>query len=102
MGGSGQSIRFLILDPQDNVATLLEAGETGHLVAVPGGPGVTLAGPVPAGHKVALAPLAAGQPIVKYGVSIGRATQPIAPGAHVHIHNMESCRGKSALKEEDR
>lgn len=99
MGGSA---RFLILDPRDNVATLLEVGETGHQVAIADGRSVTLAGPIPAGHKVALASLAAGQPVVKYGVSIGRVTQPIAPGAHVHIHNMESCRGKSALKEEAR
>ena len=32
--------------------------------------------------------------IVKYGEIIGRATQDIAVGQHVHVHNLESCRGR--------
>lgn len=100
MGGSGRRVRSLILDPKDNVATLLEDGEPGDQLADQNGQEVALTGPIPAGHKVALAPLTSSQAVIKYGVSIGRATQAIAPGAHVHIHNMESCRGKSALKED--
>lgn len=43
---------------------------------------------VPAGHKVALAPIAEGAAIVKYGQTIGFAREPIAPGEHVHTHNV--------------
>ena len=44
--------------------------------------------PVARGHKVALNPLAAGDPVRRYGFPIGRATAPIARGAGVHVHNV--------------
>jgi len=50
--------------------------------------GVTVAGLVPAGHKLATRPIAAGEPVRRYGQIIGCATQPIAPGQHVHSHNL--------------
>ena len=50
--------------------------------------GVTVAGLVPAGHKLATRPIAAGEPVRRYGQIIGSATQPIAPGQHVHTHNL--------------
>lgn len=43
----------------------------------------------PAGHKMAIKPIPAGSPIIKYGFAIGIATQDIAPGEHVHIHNVK-------------
>ena len=42
---------------------------------------------IPAGHKVAVKPIATGEPIRRYGQIIGFATQPIAPGQHVHTQN---------------
>ena len=42
------------------------------------------------GHKIACRAIAAGEKILKYGVAIGSATHAIAPGAHVHLHNMHS------------
>jgi len=42
---------------------------------------------VPAGHKVAVAPVAADQPVRKYNQIIGFATATIEPGDHVHVHN---------------
>jgi len=44
---------------------------------------------VPAGHKVATRAIAAGGPVRRYSQVIGFATRPIAPGAHVHVHNLE-------------
>ena len=32
--------------------------------------------------------------IVKDGEVIGRATKNISVGQHVHVHNLESCRGR--------
>ncbi|HUJ99064.1 MAG TPA: altronate dehydratase family protein [Stellaceae bacterium] len=45
-------------------------------------------GHVPAGHKVATAPIAKGEPVRKYNQIIGFATADIAPGEHVHTHNL--------------
>ena len=49
-----------------------------------------LSGPseVPAGHKVALVDIPAGTHVRKYGEVIGVATQDIAAGSHVHVHNL--------------
>jgi altronate hydrolase len=43
---------------------------------------------IPAGHKVAVRPIAAGSPIHKYGQAIGIASCDIPVGAHVHVHNV--------------
>ena len=55
--------------------------------AIPG-EAVTARGHVPAGHKLATAPVAAGAPVRKYNQIIGFATAAIAPGDHVHTHNL--------------
>ncbi|GMV97494.1 MAG: hypothetical protein AMXMBFR83_18520 [Phycisphaerae bacterium] len=46
--------------------------------------------PIQASHKVALADVAVGEPIVKFGVPIGTASRPIAAGQWVHLHNCTS------------
>jgi altronate hydrolase len=51
--------------------------------------GVTVSGLVPPGHKVAVRAIAAGQPVRRYNQIIGNAKQAIAPGQHVHTHNLE-------------
>jgi altronate hydrolase len=50
-------------------------------------PGVVTRQRIPAGHKVAVRALAPGAEIRRYGQIIGFATQPIAAGDHVHVHN---------------
>ncbi|MGZ3304577.1 MAG: UxaA family hydrolase [Asticcacaulis sp.] len=50
--------------------------------------GLTLATDVPKGHKIAVRAIAAGEEVHKYGFVIGRALSDIAPGEHVHVHNM--------------
>ena len=42
------------------------------------------------GHKHALAPIAKGENIIKYGFPIGHATCDIAPGEWVHSHNVST------------
>src|SRR4051812_20802710 len=49
---------------------------------------VTIAGLVPPGHKVATQAIAAGAPVRRYNQIIGFASRPIAPGEHVHLHNL--------------
>ena len=47
---------------------------------------------IPLGHKVALHDLSPNQNVTEYGNSIGRATQNIVIGEHVHIHNLRTNR----------
>jgi len=44
---------------------------------------------VPKGHKVALAPIAAGGRVLKYAQTIGVARSDIAVGDHIHTHNLD-------------
>lgn len=53
---------------------------------------VTVREPIPLGHKVALAAIRRGEKVVEYGEVIGQATADIAPGQHVHVHNLTSVR----------
>ena len=77
--------RSIRLSPADNVAVALADLPAGAAVA---GLGIPLPAPVPRGHKIALAPIAAGARVIRYGQTIGLATQTIAPGEHVHTHNL--------------
>ncbi|AIB16440.1 galactarate dehydratase (plasmid) [Azospirillum argentinense] len=43
---------------------------------------------IPSGHKVTVQAIAVGEPVRKYNQVIGFATAPIAPGDHVHVHNI--------------
>src|SRR5215212_3554417 len=52
------------------------------------GDGVITAQRIPPGHKVAVRRIEVGEPVRKYNQIIGFATQAIAPGEHVHVHNM--------------
>ena len=49
---------------------------------------------IPFGHKIAVASMAAGAPVIKYGEVIGVATAEIRPGQHVHVHNVRSDRAR--------
>lgn len=50
--------------------------------------GITVSGLIPPGHKIAVRAIAAGEPVRRYNQIIGTATQTIAPGQHVHTHNL--------------
>ena len=47
---------------------------------------------IPIGHKVALADLATGDTVIKYGEDIGRMVGAAEPGGHVHTHNLKTKR----------
>ncbi|KAA9000645.1 altronate dehydratase [Affinibrenneria salicis] len=81
--------RAIKIHPADNVAVALcdlAAGE--HLA--PDATPLLLTQPLARGHKFALRALACGETIIKYGLSIGHATQPIGAGEHIHVHNMKT------------
>lgn len=72
------------IDPRDDVAIALR--ELGPADSLPNGVDVRAA--IPRGHKVALRDIGAGEVVRKYGWPIGHATQPIAAGDHIHVHNL--------------
>jgi altronate hydrolase len=80
---------LLQLHPGDAVALARRELEAGTKLEG-AGRRVTVRDAIPHGHKVALADIAAGEQVLKYGQPIGIATQAIAAGAHVHEHNLRS------------
>jgi altronate dehydratase small subunit len=77
----------------DNVATLLGDVAEGTTVSIVGpGAHTELAAreKIAMGHKIALATIAEGEPITKFGVVIGIAMRRIEPGEWVHLHNCRS------------
>jgi altronate hydrolase len=77
---------YLRLNPADDVVIACRELETGTNLLKEG---VICRERIPPGHKVATRAIAAGEPVRRYSQIIGFATQPIAAGAHVHVHNLE-------------
>ena len=78
----------VVLHPEDDVAVAkgpLAAGT----VLMRDGEALRVARLIPPGHKVALRPVASDAPVRRYGQVIGFATRAVAPGDHVHSHNLE-------------
>ncbi len=75
--------RVLRLDASDNVVVAVDPVEAGMEAA-----GVTALARIPRGHKMAVKPIAAGEPVRKYGQIIGFATEDARPGAWLHTHNV--------------
>lgn len=80
---------FLLLHSDDNVLVARATAAEGTVVTLDSGP-VALSRVIPLAHKIARHGIANGDRILKYGMPIGVATQDIAPGEHVHIHNIRS------------
>src|SRR5689334_14320083 len=82
----------------DNVGTLLDDAQPGAVEVIGGLGGrvgtaaaqLVATEPISLGHKVALADIPSGGEVVKFGVTIGRATQDISAGSWVHLHNCAS------------
>ena len=79
-----KSPRAIRLHGEDNVVVAVDQLLPGAVVH-----GVAAAERVPRGHKMAIAPIAAGAPVRKYGQIIGFASKPIEPGNWLHEHNVE-------------
>ncbi len=91
-GGAPRARAFQIA-AADNVATLIDELASPAAVEVLGGFGADPVGarePIARGHKIALRDLAAGEPVLKFGVRIGHASRPILRGEWVHLHNLAS------------
>ncbi len=92
----------LKVNDADNVATLFSnEGKAGTQVEIRDKKGessvMCLEDDIPYGHKLALCGITAGCDIIKYGESLGMATKNINPGEHVHVHNLDSKRGRGDM-----
>jgi altronate hydrolase len=76
--------RTLRLNPRDNIVVAVDTIAAGATAA-----DIQAHARVPKGHKMAIVPIAEGEPIRKFGQIIGFASQPILPGDWVHEHNVE-------------
>ena len=101
MDQTGRSIDAVMLSETDNVATALRELAAGDAVRVGVGErafSIRARHAIAFGHKLAVTDIGRGAMVRKYGEVIGRATQDIAIGAHAHVHNVESPRGRGDLE----
>jgi altronate hydrolase len=82
------TVRAIRVDPRANVAVVAEEAGAGDLVRLDDGAEVRAVEAIPRGSKVAVAPIAEGEAVVRYGEEIGGATKDIAAGEYVHTHNL--------------
>ena len=88
---AGMKPRAFQIQPQDSVATLLDDAAEGAIDILGAKPQeIRLLEKIERGHKVALRDIAASEAVIKFGVRIGHATQPIRRGNWVHLHNLAS------------
>lgn len=84
--------RAFVIEERDHVATALGPLEPGEVEILGDCALRSLLAreDIPNGHKVAIAPVGAGEPVCKYGHAIGRASRDIQVGDWVHLHNLAS------------
>ena len=82
-------MELIHIHPSDNVAVALTGLTCGQSYDLEGTK-VTPIEDITRGHKVALKPIHAGEPIIKYGNTIAIATEDIPQGAWVHTHNVHT------------
>jgi len=93
--------KAIICNSRDNVATALEDIKKGSLITVnieKRNIEIKIENDIKLGHKFALKYINKGDQIIKYGESIGTATSEIKKGEWVHIHNLESNRGRGDIE----
>jgi hypothetical protein len=81
---------FVRLSSHDNVVVLTRHVDEGESFGGLDGRQWLMPSHLDVGNKLAAVPIADGERVIKVGVPIGTATQAIAPGEHVHSHNLRS------------
>lgn len=98
---SQPTILALKIMPCDSVATVLADVRSGNVITVKDKSGntsqITALADIPFGHKIAVSELSIGDEVIKYGESLGIATQAVIIGDYVHTHNLASQYGRGDL-----
>jgi altronate hydrolase len=84
--------RFIRLHPADDVLIACARLQDGEVVE-----GIRVHGIIPPGHKIAARAIASGEPVRRTSQIIGFASRAIAPGEHIHTHNLEMGSDKGAF-----
>jgi len=87
MSATPLSEKAVLLRAGDDVAVARELIPATTLT-LDDGSDLTVASPIRPGHKLALRDIPADAPVRKYGQTVGFATEDIAAGSHVHVHNV--------------
>jgi len=87
--------KAIVADLNDNVATAKVEIDSGVILSRDAGDDIIIRGRIPFGHKLALEPIANGEPVFKYGQRIGVATRDIRAGELVHVDNLAGERGRN-------
>lgn len=78
------------INPQDNVVVAFRGMQAGEPVVGIVGVDAVANEDIPRNHKIAIKEIPAHSPVIKYGETIGLATQRIRAGDWVHTHNMRT------------
>ncbi|HPU63292.1 MAG TPA: altronate dehydratase family protein [Mobilitalea sp.] len=84
---------YIIINQDDTVGVALKDIEAGFFLDCRFG-SLTLKENIPAGHKFALKDIVDGEPVIKYGHTIGYAVGYIPAGSHVHTGNLKTSLGE--------
>ncbi|ASZ14558.1 altronate dehydratase family protein [Chitinophaga pendula] len=79
---------YLQIHPDDNVLVALQDLRAGAIIPF-NGSSIELTTDIPAKHKFPISALRTGDPVVMYGVLVGKATQAIASGEKITTTNIQ-------------
>ena len=93
---------FILINNADNVATATCDIKCGDSAVICDSDGTVCSSlfanaDIVRGHKIAIRDIMQGERVIKYGFPIGIASQKICRGDYVHVHNLESERGRGDL-----
>lgn len=92
------TVHFIVHDPGDSCGVVVVEGVkkgdklTGWVMASDATIHFDARSDIPIGHKLATVAIPRDGTVLKYGVDIGRAIAPVAPGEHLHVHNLKTKR----------
>ena len=87
----------IVMHPKDNVVTVLKDIKNGEQISFfvqTKSYKIKSIQDLTYGHKLAFKNIQKGEIVYKYGEPIGKATQTISIGEHIHVHNIEGIRGR--------
>lgn len=85
------------VNEKDNLVTCLREIKAGEVVSL-GGTEYTASSDIKKFHKMAVEHIKKGEFCYKYGEIIGEAQEDFKPGDYVHVHNLQSTRGRGDKK----
>jgi len=102
---SSKKIIAIKINHKDNVATIFNEVVKSSKVVIKDIKGnteeVSSKNDIPYGHKIAIENISKGDKIIKYGEIIGAATEDLSIGEYVHVHNLESIRGRGDWQKDE-